>query len=472
MKKTTILPLLFFLLAASISTAYPVGDWHIYDPANTNFLINNWINNTLAGIAPVSVNATHYSIDYDGVAEKSVGISLSTPLNISADNTTVLGCMQCNEDGTQQVRIWIGNVTPAFGLESMTNATYPGRGVYMRQLNDNEYRIYESHNGTETNRVSVGAPGPDATAYRNLSLFINWTGQELKMIRDNSDIGTWNDAASQALIKELYESRNTLDGGFYVVKSEGGAVSKFHINQIYTTLAPGAPPPNNPPSIDATDPAQGDINVTNGTTQLFIVNASDLDLDPLTYQWYNNSIALSGETTANYTYTANTPINLTLDLEVSDGTDTTNATWNIGVPGVPNLPPNITSTSPTTPHSMLTGQQQEFTATANDPEGGALTYVWYFNQVLTPVTTNTYTYTPIIPDTEHNLTIIVSDGLLTTNHEWNITVNASRYDAQYLPGDISKVSIDIIVGLLAQFVALSVILGLILIWLLRQRKKI
>lgn len=90
-----------------------------------------------------------------------------------------------------------------------------------------------------------------------------------------------------------------------------------------------------------------------------------------------------------------------------------------------NRPPNITSYSPETPFSMETGQSQDFTITAEDPDGGTPSAKWYLdNSEINGSTAYTYTFTPSTAGT-YNLTIVITDGELDDSQEWVVTVTTA-----------------------------------------------
>lgn len=90
-----------------------------------------------------------------------------------------------------------------------------------------------------------------------------------------------------------------------------------------------------------------------------------------------------------------------------------------------NLPPNITSYSPETPFTMDTGESQDLTITAEDPNGGTPSAQWYLDASLIIDSTGyTYTFSPSIVGV-FNLTVVITDGEFEDIQEWNITVEAA-----------------------------------------------
>ena len=89
-----------------------------------------------------------------------------------------------------------------------------------------------------------------------------------------------------------------------------------------------------------------------------------------------------------------------------------------------NLPPHIDAFSPvnTTP-AVDEGSDLAFSVTASDPNDDMLTYSWLVDGVVDG-NESTYTYSPGYDQAgTHNITAIVSDGELTDEQEWSVTVN-------------------------------------------------
>jgi len=87
-----------------------------------------------------------------------------------------------------------------------------------------------------------------------------------------------------------------------------------------------------------------------------------------------------------------------------------------------NQPPNITAYAPQTPYSMFTTQTRTFRIEAEDPDGGTPSAQWYFE--------GNATGTGYSRDFggfavgSYNITVVVSDGKLTDEQEWAVTVTA------------------------------------------------
>ena len=88
-----------------------------------------------------------------------------------------------------------------------------------------------------------------------------------------------------------------------------------------------------------------------------------------------------------------------------------------------NDPPEINSFYPQTNVTIMETQDQTFYINVTDPDGDNLTYLWYLNNSLVLENETSYTF---IPDGNssgnYTVKVIVSDGNLTVNRTWLITV--------------------------------------------------
>jgi hypothetical protein len=116
---------------------------------------------------------------------------------------------------------------------------------------------------------------------------------------------------------------------------------------------------------------------------------------------------------ATFEYCGNEP------MTTSDEEHTSTYTFNINT----NEAPTIDSYAPaTSTPSVNEGQSLTFTQTSHDPDSDPLSYQWLLNSVL-KATTQNWTYNPSYADAGiYNVSVIVSDGSLSTKHEWAVTV--------------------------------------------------
>jgi hypothetical protein len=173
---------------------------------------------------------------------------------------------------------------------------------------------------------------------------------------------------------------------------------------------------NSPPTIDSFSPEDTTLEIKEGETIQFAHTSSDLDDDnTLTYLWLLDGIEQSRA--QNWTYQATTPGTFNITLVVSDGELLARQQWNVAV----NAPPNITSYYPSDDPTIFEGQSQEFNVTYFDPDGDTLTIQWYVNgSLVEPSPGDSYTYEADLAGT-YIVTVIVSDGLAQTSHQWTLT---------------------------------------------------
>ena len=152
-------------------------------------------------------------------------------------------------------------------------------------------------------------------------------------------------------------------------------------------------------------------------------SATDPGADTFTYKWDLDNDGIYETNGQNPIYNCTKPegvYNIVLNVTDDDGgSGTASTTVNITV----GFPPVITSFYPTTNPIINETQSQKFNVTATDPDNDTLTYRWYLNSSLVATGRN-YTY---ISDYNsagiYLVNVIVSDGYLSTNKSWIMTVN-------------------------------------------------
>jgi len=173
---------------------------------------------------------------------------------------------------------------------------------------------------------------------------------------------------------------------------------------------------NSLPTIDSFSPENTTLEISEGEIIQFTHTSSDLDDDTLTYLWLLDGTEQS--TTQNWTYQATTPGTFNITLVVSDGELFASQQWKLSV----NAPPNITSYYPSDDPTIFEGQSQEFNVTYFDPDGDPLTIQWYVNgSLVEPSPSDSYTYEADVAGI-YIITVIVSDGLAQTSHQWTLAV--------------------------------------------------
>ena len=182
---------------------------------------------------------------------------------------------------------------------------------------------------------------------------------------------------------------------------------------------------NDPPVLDPIGAQTAIIN----ETYFYDVNASDIDVKPewsnLTF--YDNSTFFNiSPTTGVIEFFVNETYNGTyaINISVTDGLAWDWEVVSFSVVAV-NHPPNITSWYPEN-HTVRIkeGQSQLFWITKFDLDGTIPSTQWYLNGVLLSGETNdSYIYYASYTSAgTHNVTVVISDGLLTDYHNWTLIV--------------------------------------------------
>uniref|UniRef100_UPI00286C64F6 PKD domain-containing protein n=1 Tax=Chamaesiphon sp. OTE_8_metabat_110 TaxID=2964696 RepID=UPI00286C64F6 len=165
-------------------------------------------------------------------------------------------------------------------------------------------------------------------------------------------------------------------------------------------------------------------NINEGSTVQLTATATDAGNDTLTYNWYINGATtpIIGQTIDyNFANSGNYPVKLdVIDSNGAITTQTVDVTIN-------NLAPTIDSI--TIPTNIKEGETVQLIATASDAGNDTLTYNWYINNAITPITGQTIDYkflnNGIYPV---RLEVIDSDGAITTQ-----TIDVSSWWAKHQP---------------------------------------
>lgn len=183
---------------------------------------------------------------------------------------------------------------------------------------------------------------------------------------------------------------------------------------------------NDPPNID---PPIGAQTAIINETYFYDVNATDVDVKPEWFNltFYDNSTFFNiSPTTGIIEFFVNETYNGTyaINISVTDG-----ELWDweeVSFSVVPiNHAPNITSWYPENQTIEINeGQSQLFWITKFDLDGTIPSTQWYFNgYTLTGQTGDSYTYYASYTSAgTHNVTVIISDGLLTDYRNWTLIV--------------------------------------------------
>jgi len=88
------------------------------------------------------------------------------------------------------------------------------------------------------------------------------------------------------------------------------------------------------------------------------------------------------------------------------------------------MPPRILSKNPTGPVTLDENATQLFSVEAEDPDNDGLTTRWLLDGSQVATGSLNYAFTPSFQDSGvHNLTLSISDGILTVGSTWSVTVN-------------------------------------------------
>jgi hypothetical protein len=209
--------------------------------------------------------------------------------------------------------------------------------------------------------------------------------------------------------------------------------SNVSINTVGTT----PPPMNSPPSISGAPPT----GASEGVQYTFTPTATDLDGDALTFSITNKPAWAAFSTTTGRlqgTPTASdVGTNSGIVIGVSDGQATAQLpAFSIVVSGIPNRPPAISGTPPTT---VTAGTAYAFQPTASDPDGNTLTFsitskpAWATFSATTGRLSGTPTASQV--GTYANIVIGVSDGQASAQlPAFSIVVNSPPNGAPVISG--------------------------------------
>ncbi|MGQ9582048.1 MAG: clostripain-related cysteine peptidase [Thermoplasmatota archaeon] len=121
-------------------------------------------------------------------------------------------------------------------------------------------------------------------------------------------------------------------------------------------------------------------------------------------------------------------------------------------PGV-NHPPEIRSSYPPGDPAVPEGGSAEFRIEASDPDGGLLSCRWFVDGVLSASAPPpfAFTYSPGRTPGEHTVLAIVSDGSLTAQREWRVTVYRVNHPPSFASRDPPSLSLSMEEGYSVEF---------------------
>jgi hypothetical protein len=184
-----------------------------------------------------------------------------------------------------------------------------------------------------------------------------------------------------------------------------------------------------PPVISSWEPATDAPQMSQGTTMTYKIVATDPDGTALTYTWFVNGTAVSGISGPELVFNATFDKigNYNIKVEVSDGRYTVNKTWSLGVDRTDRPPVIIVFEPQNASFERFDGVPTNFSITATDSDKDALIFSWSVDGVKVPKATGNswnldYKLAPI--GKTYKIQVTVSDGELSVNKTWNVTVKA------------------------------------------------
>lgn len=177
---------------------------------------------------------------------------------------------------------------------------------------------------------------------------------------------------------------------------------------------------NRPPGILERFPARDPvINETENIN--FSVRASDPDNQPLHYAWYldGEKVSVSDNFTYRTWYDSSGPHNVR--VRVADGSLNVTTQWNVTVHNR-DRPPIIRDWDPEADLSAPAGRLLQFGINASDPDGDALTFTWYLDNIqVDGASSSTFSFTTNWSDGRvHSVKAVVSDSQFNASHVWQV----------------------------------------------------
>jgi len=179
---------------------------------------------------------------------------------------------------------------------------------------------------------------------------------------------------------------------------------------------------NKPPTITSFQPSTIMVSVNEGSSQDFSITATDDGGSP-TIMWYVNGLGVQNGNIYTFSpdYSAAEQSNGVYKVcaKVSDGTNYVWQNWTVSVQNV-NRAPYSNITMPSNGDTFLSGMPVSFDGTqSSDPDGDPIVYEWRDGEI--PISAEGLFETSLTPGM-HTITLVVSDGLLSTSSSVNVFV--------------------------------------------------
>ncbi|MCX9025581.1 MAG: PGF-pre-PGF domain-containing protein [Candidatus Methanoperedens sp.] len=394
----------FYISSLAAGTAYTIGTRTLDRYGNTN---TTWVNNTQTTSSyppPASVLATitvspsaatvasGASKAFTATAKDQYGNTMSVSISWTSSNTTVgtvgpTGVFTANKTGTSTIKAASGSVS---GSSTVTVVA-----------------------GSLTN-ISIS---PD-NATMNISQTQQFNATAIDANLNAVSVNpVWNSSnISVGIINETNGMFTAMAAGTASITATDGNISA---NATVTVLAPTPPPSEGAPEITGFAPSSPVSDII-GSSRTFSLTSNQT----VNVTWYINETLLFSQpdvTTSSYTNTsaAHGNWNVTAVITNSNGVASQTWIWNVSAPVTGT--PGITSFSPPSPVSDITGSSRTFSLTANQ----TVNVTWYIDGTLLfsqpDVTTTTYTNTSAAQGT-WNVTAVItnSNGVASQTWVWNV----------------------------------------------------